>query len=177
MLKRGKFTGNIYGGGYGEKNYPDKAMVNGDITISTGDANPANIDRGIPVMVNNTIYGGGNMAQVKGNTSVNIHHGNFTGDVFGGGKGLTSSESGTETNYGKVTGNTHVLYNNATENNILTGNIYGGGALGDVKGNTEVKIKDGIIKGNVFGAGKGEEGHPDKAKVSGNTNVIVEDKK
>ncbi len=177
VLKRGKFTGNIYGGGYGEKNYPDKAMVNGDITISTGDANPANIDRGIPVVVNNTIYGGGNMAQVKGNTSVNIHHGNITGDVFGGGKGLTSSESGTETNYGKVTGNTHVLYNNATENNILTGNIYGGGALGDVKGNTEVKIKDGIIKGNVFGAGKGEEGHPDKAKVSGNTNVIVEDKK
>lgn len=177
VLRHGNFTGNIYGGGYGEKDHLGKAMVNGDITISTGDANPANIDRGLPVVVNNTIYGGGNMAQVKGNTSVNIHHGNITGDVFGGGKGLTSSESGTETNYGKVTGNTHVLYNNATENNILTGNIYGGGALGDVKGNTEVKIKDGIIKGNVFGAGKGEEGHPDKAKVSGNTNVIVEDKK
>lgn len=177
VLKHGNFTGNIYGGGYGEKDHLGKAMVNGDITISTGDANPANVDKGLPVMVNNTIYGGGNMAQVTGNTFVNIHHGNITGDVFGGGKGLTASESGTETNYGKVTGNTHVLYNNATENNILTGNIYGGGALGDVKGNTEVKIKDGIIKGNVFGAGKGEEGHPDKAKVSGNTNVIVEDKK
>lgn len=177
VLKRGKFTGNIYGGGYGEKNYPDKAMVNGDITISTGDVNPANIDRGLPVMVNNTIYGGGNMAQVTGNTFVNIHHGNITCNVFGGGKGLTSSEGGTGTNYGKVTGNTHVLYNNATENNILTGNIYGGGALGDVKGNTEVKIQDGIIKGNVFGAGKGEEGNSDKAKVTGDTNVIVVDKK
>lgn len=177
VLRHGNFTGNIYGGGYGEKDHLGKAMVNGDITISTGDANPANIDRGLPVVVNNTIYGGGNMAQVKGNTSVNIHHGNITGDVFGGGKGLTSSESGTETNYGKVTGNTHVLYNNATENNILTGNIYGGGALGDVKGNTEVKIQDGIIKGNVFGAGKGEEGNSDKAKVTGDTNVIVVDKK
>lgn len=177
VLKHGNFTGNIYGGGYGEKDHLGKAMVNGDITISTGDANPANVDRGLPVMVNNTIYGGGNMAQVTGNTFVNIHHGNIIGNVFGGGKGLTSSESGTETSYGKVTGNTHVLFFNTTKNNNIIGNIYGGGALGDVKGNTEVKIKDGIIKGNVFGAGKGEEGHPDKAKVTGNTNVIVEDKK
>lgn len=59
----------------------------------------------------------------------------------------------------------------------FTGNIYGGGQMGRVDGSTKVIINDGIIKGDIFGGGKGEIGHPDKAKVTGNTNVIVVDKK
>lgn len=59
----------------------------------------------------------------------------------------------------------------------FTGNIYGGGQMGRVDGSTNVIINDGIIKGDIFGGGKGEIGHPDKAKVTGNTNVIVVDKK
>lgn len=54
------------------------------------------------------------------------------------------------------------------------GNIYGGGSLGAVEGNTNVIIKGGIINGNVFGAGQGETGHPNKAKVTGNTNIVVD---
>lgn len=56
----------------------------------------------------------------------------------------------------------------------FTGNIYGGGQMGAVDGTTKVIIKGGIIEGDVFGAGMGEPGHPDKAKVTGNTNVIVD---
>lgn len=55
----------------------------------------------------------------------------------------------------------------------FTGNIYGGGAKGAVEGNTNVTILGGIIDGNVFGAGQGEEGHPNKAMVTGDTNVTI----
>lgn len=186
ILKRGKFTGSIYGGGYGELQHLDKAMVTGTTNIYTGDSVFTAINRSLPVTILPidtripTIYGGGNMAQITGNTYINLYHGNITADVFGGGKGLTQSQSGTFTDYGKVTGNTRVLYNNITEDNKLTGNIYGGGALGDVVGQgegddkgTTVVIKDGEVIGDVFGGGKGEVGS-DKAKVTGNTNVIVD---
>lgn len=42
------------------------------------------------------IYGGGNYAQVKGSTHVNIIAANFAGQVFGGGMGNIKDESGTE---------------------------------------------------------------------------------
>ncbi len=37
-------------------------------------------------------------------------------------------------------------------------------------------VEGGIIDGKVFGAGQGEEGHPDKAKVTGTSNVTVGNK-
>ena len=45
--------------------------------------------------------------------------------------------------------------------------------IGAVEGETNVVIKGGIINGKVFGAGQGEDGHPDKAKVTGSTNVSI----
>ena len=60
------------------------------------------------------IYGGGNYAQVKGSTHVNIIAANFAGQVFGGGMGNIKDESGNElTNKDKFTsadisGNTYV---------------------------------------------------------------------
>lgn len=186
ILKQGKFTGSIYGGGFGELQHLDKAMVTGTTNIYTGAVNVSGVDRSLPVSILPidskipTIYGGGNMAQVTGNTYINLYHGNITADVFGGGKGLTQSLSGTFSTYGQVNGNTRVLYNNTTKDNKLTGNIYGGGALGAVVGTgtgedkgTTVVIKGGEVDGDVFGGGKGEEGS-EKAKVTGNTNVIVD---
>lgn len=61
-----------------------------------------------------------------------------------------------------------------SENAHIHGNIYGGGKAGAMDGNSTVVIKAGIIDGDVFGAGQGEAGRPDKAKVTGNTNVIVD---
>ena len=60
------------------------------------------------------IYGGGNYAQVKGSTHVNIIAANFAGQVFGGGMGNIKDESGKElTDKDKFTsadisGNTYV---------------------------------------------------------------------
>lgn len=60
------------------------------------------------------------------------------------------------------------------ESHPFNGNIYGGGEKGAVDGTTKVVIKGGTIEGDVFGGGKGEEGHPNKAKVTGKTKVIVD---
>ncbi len=174
VLKRGTFTGSIYGGGYGEKEHLDKALVTGTTNISTGAAKVDDVDKtSIVTLDGSIIYGGGDMAQVKGNTYVNINHGNVKADVYGGGRGLNQAESSGLSGYGRVTGNTRVWINNQTSGNVLTGNVYGGGALGAVQGNTNVVIKAGEVDGNVFGGGKGEEGS-EKAKVTGNANVIVD---
>lgn len=53
------------------------------------------------------IYGGGNLAQVNGNTNVNIYAANFAGEIFGGGKGELYDD-GSVRNSADITGNTYV---------------------------------------------------------------------
>lgn len=59
------------------------------------------------------IYGGGNRAQVEGDTHINIYAANFAGEIYGGGKGLITDSIGNllDANlytYANVTGNTFV---------------------------------------------------------------------
>lgn len=59
------------------------------------------------------IYGGGNRAQVEGDTHINIYAANFAGEIYGGGKGLITDSIGKllDANlytYADVTGNTFV---------------------------------------------------------------------
>lgn len=59
------------------------------------------------------IYGGGNRAQVKGDTHINIYAANFAGEIYGGGKGLITDDNGNLLDenlytYADVTGNTFV---------------------------------------------------------------------
>ena len=59
------------------------------------------------------IYGGGNRAQVEGDTHINIYAANFAGEIYGGGKGLITDDNGKllDANlytYADVTGNTFV---------------------------------------------------------------------
>lgn len=61
------------------------------------------------------IYGGGNRAQVEGNTYINIYAANFAGEIYGGGKGLITDSIG----------------------NLLAKGLY---TYADVKGNTFVKL-------------------------------------
>lgn len=61
------------------------------------------------------IYGGGNRAQVEGNTYINIYAANFAGEIYGGGKGLITDSIG----------------------NLLAKDLY---TYADVKGNTFVKL-------------------------------------
>lgn len=59
------------------------------------------------------IYGGGNRAQVEGDTHINIYAANFAGEIYGGGKGLITDSIGKLLakdlyTYADVTGNTVV---------------------------------------------------------------------
>lgn len=145
----GTIKGGVYGGGLGTKEYYDQNQKEGFLTV----------------------------AQVYGNTNVKIYGGDIQGNIYGGGYGIKSNN---EKKYeyldiAKVYGTTNVTINPTDPTWTYTGNIYGGGSYGSVEGNTNVTILGGIINGNVFGAGKGEEGHPNKAKVTGTTKVTVGD--
>lgn len=61
------------------------------------------------------IYGGGNRAQVEGDTHINIYAANFAGEIYGGGKGLITDDN----------------------DKLLDANLY---TYADVKGNTFVKL-------------------------------------
>lgn len=55
------------------------------------------------------IYGGGNRAQVEGDTHINIYAANFAGEIYGGGKGLITNDNGNLLyTYADVKGNTFV---------------------------------------------------------------------
>ncbi len=169
------------------------------------------------------VYGGGNLADVTGNTFVNVcavksgdsyapvaegtAKVNIAGNVYGGGKGLAdnflcdkamvgTADAGVNEDFSDNTnykdGNTSVIIGNGTvgtldTNNKLvegTGNVYGGGEIGRVEKNTTVWIGIGngddnktsapIIRGDVFGGGKGDKEHGYAALVRGNPTVIVQ---
>ena len=124
------------------------------------------------------IYGGGNAADVVGDTEVNIGTAyqslgiNITGNIFGGGLGETTTVTGNVTvNIGANTGTNespnYVGYAN------ITGDVYGGSAKGKVnatKGGTapdvtytassgaatQVNFYGGTIDGNLYGGGEGQ---------------------
>ena len=145
------------------------------------------------------IYGGGNMADIIGDTYVEIGTGTehnaagtalvpiasgrnaakITGNVFGGGKGKADSFKCAKAMVGvedSGSGSTNVIIGNGT----VEGSVYGGGEIGRVEANTNVTIglEDGtgepVIKGNVFGAGRGVHTHGYAALVRGNATVTVQ---
>ena len=101
------------------------------------------------------VFGGGNLAVVDGSTEVNI---------------------GTKSTVEFITGSAGEV---ASEGAYITGNVYGGGNLANVTGDTHVNIGDRkvnaavTIKGNVFGAGKGNDADADAALVQGKSNVLM----
>lgn len=158
--------------------------------------------------VHGNVYGGGNLADVKENTAVNMSAGQVYGNVYGGGKGKADNfkcdkamvgEEKQEnacadpaSNDNKDKG-TIVTISNGTVGTLEgeegsqtlkegTGNVYGGGEIGRVEWNTQVRIGVGteggtfapVIYGNVFGAGKGLETHGYSALVRGNSTVTIQ---
>ncbi len=158
----GTISGGVYGGGLGDTRYYEDATYGGK-------------DGFLKV------------AQVFGNTNVNIYGGTIeggeNGGIYGGGKGVKATSKNEYFNIAKVYGTTNVVidprmpdeFDTPNPNWTYTGNIFGGGAMGAVDGDTKVTILGGTILGNVYGAGEGEDGHPDKAKVTGTTEVIIGD--
>ena len=117
----------------------------------------------------------------------------ITGNVFGGGRGVADDFYCAKAMIGEngkavdndfndlpdyLEGNTSVTIANGT----VGGNVYGGGEIGRVEKNTTVTIGlegdtgEPVVKGNVFGAGRGLETHGYSALVRGNPTVIVQGK-
>ena len=115
----------VFGGGNGRKRRPST------LTFAQNDGytqNPKDVGKvtGITnvTFTGNTqsapkiygdIYGGGNLAQVKGSTNVNIFAAHFAGQIFGGGKGYIPTDANgqattntTEFTSADVIGNTYV---------------------------------------------------------------------
>lgn len=146
---------NIYGGG-------NEGNVNGSISITTnedanittihGGGNNGNISGNVELTISkstvNNVYGGGKNGQVNGLIKVIVNsNSKILEDIYGAGEGAKAT----------VEGNTEVNIDN-----ITVKNVYGGGKLGDVNGQTQVKITSSTIEENAYGAGKGDLGDNDK---------------
>lgn len=180
-LKKGVLNGHVFGGGYGESTNIDKAKVEGNTYITTREMdNPDDVLSGSM----NHIYGGGDMAMVDGDTNIDFTRGSFNGEIFGGGHGIEEApetEKGAEQylDFGKVTGTTNVTIDGGTlgtnnDNDDEKIRIYGGGALGLVGTGINIVVKSGKHYGEIFGGSLGEEGHPDKAVISGDSYLHTE---
>ncbi len=198
--------GQVFGGG-------NEAVVKGNTTIDIGTAPSYNgdvvEDMGVniksgddylaaesdtPISLTAGIYGGGNAADVEGNTTLNIGTANqnqgvnISGNIFGGGYGQTTTVTGDVTvNIGKRTntaaeGDPVYVYDGYAK---ITGDVYGGSAKGKVnatKGDTpafsatagkttQVNLYGGTITGSMYGGGLGEATHA--ADVYGPVTVNV----
>jgi len=207
------YIGNVFGGGLGEKAVMyanptvnvnmEPGLYAKDETVGVpkvmeglGLAASENPDK-LGIIEN--VYGGGDAANIEGNTTVNIatetgKGAYIIGNVFGGGNGVMDN-----LDLGKIIGNTHVIIGDGTDNANLhiKCSAYGGGNIGMVTGNTEVDVNNGIIGtdqkggykwGNVYGGGKGKivetEGQSaqlvmnsiadvDAGLVKGNTTITI----
>lgn len=205
--------GGIFGGG-------NAANVYGNTTVNIGnltEVDPVSTPTGLTKNANNkydvvganivgNVYGGGNEADVTGNTLVQVcakevegvlqavSQGTtgvlIAGNVYGGGKGKADTFTCEKAMVGKEgdgidhpDGGTTVIIGNGT----VGGTVYGGGEIGRVEKNTVVTIGIGegvdtegtatsapVVKGNVFGAGKGLETHGYAALVRGNPTVTIQ---
>ncbi len=165
--------GNIYGGGAGIASTSTQEYLRiattGDIDLGELYASTINITIDLPAShpFLGNVYGGGEMGAVDGTTNITINGGVLgqvvdgnvvNGNVFGGGKG----ESG-HPDKAKVTGTTYVNIE-ADANDEVMGDVYGGGELAQVVGDTRVDINSGPVRGDVYGGGS-------LADIVGNTSV------
>ena len=193
----GTFFCPIFGGGYGvayatendpenTKNTPeilsDMAHLFGKSTVS--------IEGGT---FYDNVYGGGDMAQTE-DTELSISdYADIRGSVFAGGNGREKIVKANDENWhpeyiGRVIGSTSLTFSGSSElAPSIYGNIYGGGNLAQVGGDTNINIYGANFAGEIFGGGKGiitkrtEDKDGKKtvtteitsADVNGNTNIYL----
>lgn len=193
-INGGNFHCPVFGGGYGVAD----AKLNGTSTINTL-SDMALITGQSNVYINggtffDNIYGGGDMACIVNKdadaTSVFIaDRADIRGSVFAGGNGRqkrldgeTYAQNDKKTQspelVGKVTGNTNVYFQGLPKlSPYIYGDIFGGGNLAVVDGNTNINLYAGNFAGEIFGGGKGllkaDGSVQNSANITGNTNVTL----
>ena len=165
-INGGKFHCPVFGGGYG---VADAKLLNSN-NINTLE-NMARLYGSSTVKINggtffDNIYGGGDMAVVEKGTNVIISDSaDIRADVFAGGNGRikrATDNSNIENNtwnpekVGKVLGNTNLTFFGSTKvAPYIYGDIYGGGNLAQVGGDTHINMYAANFAGEIFGGGKG----------------------
>lgn len=189
-INGGIFHCPVFGGGYG---VADAKLLNSN-NINTLE-NMARLYGSSTVKINGgtffkNIYGGGDMAVVEKGTNVIISDSaDIRADVFAGGNGRikrANSDYDIKDNtwnpekVGKVLGNTNLTFFGSTKvAPYIYGDIYGGGNLAQVEGDTHINIYAANFAGEIFGGGKGritdgnDEGLYTYADVTGNTFVSL----
>ena len=175
IILRGGDIGAVYGG------CDVNGNVEGRITIIV-DSSVADCELDI-----DTIYGGGKQAVYNPDTAnssnpyynanyafpfIDLRNGHVNTHVYGGGKGDISSIS-----KGLVTSNPYVYMHPDVANSKrfhVGGDILGGGELGQVAGNTKVRIDNGTVLGSVYGGGKGHTDNEAFGLVTKNTWVDMQ---
>lgn len=189
-INGGKFHCPVFGGGYGvaDAKQKDNDSIN---TLN----NMARLYGSSTVKINGgtffkNIYGGGDMAVVEKGTNVIISDSaDIRADVFAGGNGRikrANSNYNIEDNtwnpekVGKVLGNTNLTFFGSTKvAPYIYGDIYGGGNLAQVEGDTHINMYAANFAGEIFGGGKGRITDNDGenlytyADVTGNTFVTL----
>ncbi len=131
---------NVFGGGKGTT-----ATLGGLITVGITNS-----------VINENVYGGGDAGPSSNNIDLTINNSNIKNDVFGAGKGPTST----------VNGSANITIGS---NTVVGNNVYGGGDAGPVQTNTNVIINGGsTITNDIFGGGNA-------ALVNNNTSVNISD--
>ena len=165
-INGGKFHCPVFGGGYG---VADAKLLNSN-NINTLE-NMARLYGSSTVKINggtffDNIYGGGDMAVVEKGTNVIISDSaDIRADVFAGGNGRikrANSDYNIKDNtwnpekVGKVLGNTNLTFFGSTKvAPYIYGDIYGGGNLAQVGGDTHINIYAANFAGEIYGGGKG----------------------
>ena len=165
-INGGKFHCPVFGGGYG---VADAKLLNSN-NINTLN-NMARLYGSSTVKINggtffDNIYGGGDMAVVEKGTNVIISDSaDIRADVFAGGNGRikrANSDYNINNNtwnpekVGKVLGNTNLTFFGSTKvAPYIYGDIYGGGNLAQVGGDTHINMYAANFAGEIFGGGKG----------------------
>lgn len=189
-INGGIFHCPVFGGGYG---VADAKLLNSN-NITTLN-NMARLYGSSTVKINGgtffkNIYGGGDMAVVEKGTNVIISDSaDIRADVFAGGNGRikrANSDYNIEDNtwnpekVGKVLGNTSLTFFGSIKvAPYIYGDIYGGGNLAQVEGDTHINMYAANFAGEIFGGGKGritdgnDEGLYTYANVTGNTFVSL----
>lgn len=165
-INGGKFHCPVFGGGYG---VADAKLLNSN-NINTLN-NMARLYGSSTVKINGgtffkNIYGGGDMAVVEKGTNVIISdRADIRADVFAGGNGrikradtdyTINNNTWNPEKVGKVLGNTNLTFFGSTKvAPYIYGDIYGGGNLAQVEGDTHINMYAANFAGEIFGGGKG----------------------
>lgn len=157
-LNNANITCNVYGGGDGTT-----SIVSGD---ETGEANPAKVSGNTNLNIDGntniteSVFGGGNLGMIEGNTNVTIKDATINESIYGGG------------NAAVVGGNTNLLISGPK----VLESVYAGGngTIAIVKGNTNLNIDNSTtINKHVFGGGNAAAtGVKEKNTSTGMVNIV-----